>query len=50
MGTKSTQQCDAKRPYRKPTLKVYGTIEKLTATVSISGHSDSGTGSMFRTH
>jgi len=40
-----------KEPYQKPSLKVYGHITALTATVSNnSSHMDSGFGSTNKTH
>jgi hypothetical protein len=39
-----------KKPYQTPVLKTYGSVQALTATVSFSGNSDNGTGTMFRTH
>lgn len=33
---------DAKKPYTKPTLTVYGTVRELTQKVGIRGQSDGG--------
>jgi hypothetical protein len=46
---KPTPQATAKKPYNKPVLKVYGTIEVLTATVAPNSTSDGGGAGMNRT-
>jgi hypothetical protein len=41
----------SKKQYSKPTLKMYGDIAVLTATVfNTSSNSDGGTGGMNKTH
>ena len=40
-----------KKQYQKPSLRVYGNIEALTATVNLfSSITDGGTGGMTKTH
>jgi hypothetical protein len=43
-------QVDAKKPYQTPSVRVYGNIETLTATVSNTATADGGGSGMFRTH
>ena len=39
-----------KKPYRKPQVRVYGTIETLTASSFVTGADDGGSAGMNRTH
>lgn len=41
---------EAKKPYSKPTLTVYGTVRELTQSQGIRGQSDAGGRSAPRTH
>lgn len=43
-------QVDSKKPYQKPSVRVYGNVETLTATVSNTASPDGGGSGMFRTH
>lgn len=47
----SVKRLASKRPYDKPTLRLYGDISVLTAVVSnTSPQADGGTGTMNKTH
>jgi hypothetical protein len=47
----SVAQETSKKQYGTPSLRVYGSIEAITATVlNTSTHADGGTGGMNKTH
>ena len=47
----SAPQMALKKPYRRPTLTVYGALAALTTVVGFAGFAgDGGSGSMSKTH
>ncbi len=45
-----TVKREPKKPYSKPTLTVYGTVQELTQSQGFAGQSDGGARSSPRTH
>jgi hypothetical protein len=46
----SVPQLTPKKPYQKPGLRVYGNMERLTATVLNTATMDGGGGALSKTH
>ena len=47
---RSKQPVGSRKPYRKPSLKLYGDIKALTSTVDNTATMDGGSGTKNRTH